>query len=98
MEDNSIIVLAIAKAKNGNETELEKLTKALVEPTRAEQACIQYDLHISDDKKSFMFYEIWTNKEALDEHITTPHLQNFLEKTKDILAEPLDVSLWQKIS
>jgi len=98
MEDNSIIVLATAKAKNGSEAELEQLTQALVEPTRAEQACIQYDLHISDDKKSFMFYEIWTSKEALDQHIAAPHLQNFLEKTKGILAEPLDVTLWKKIS
>jgi len=71
----------------------------MVEPTRAEAGCIKYDLHhSSDDPGAFMFYEIWKSKEALDEHIATPHLQNFLEKTKDILAEPLDVTLWKKIS
>ena len=99
MAENEIIVLAKVKAKNGSKDQLADLALSMVEPTRAETGCIKYDLHqSSDDSGAFMFYEIWKSKDALDQHIATPHLQNFLEKTRDILAEPLDVTIWKKIS
>ena len=99
MTGEEITVLAKVKAKEGMEEQLKQLALSMVEPTRAEAGCIKYDLHQNtEDAGSFMFYETWAGKEALEEHITTPHLQNFLEKTKDILAEPLDVTIWQKIS
>ncbi len=98
MAEKQITLIAKVKAKDGCQEQLKQLTMAMLEPTRAENGCIKYDLHIhSEDKGSFMFYETWASKEALDEHIATPHLQNFLEKGKDILAEPLDVAIWEKI-
>ena len=99
MPDEKITVLAIAKAKPGIEDKVKAELMALVEPTRAETACISYDLHQdTEDKASFMFYENWQSKEALDEHIQTPHLQNLLAKADDLFDGPLDVTIWKKLS
>ena len=98
MAEKQITLIAKIKAKDGCQEQLKQLAMSMLEPTRAEDGCIKYDLHIhSEDKAYFMFYEIWASKEALDEHIATPHLQNLLEKGKDLMAEPLDVAIWKKI-
>ena len=35
----------------------------ILEPTRVEEGCLQYDLHQdADDESIFMFYEIWETK------------------------------------
>jgi len=47
----------------------------LIDITRAEPGCIQYDLHQdNDDRAHFMFYENWTNRELWQQHMNAPHL------------------------
>ena len=55
--------------------ELEKL----VDPTRAEDGCLQYDLH-QDNKNPahFMFVENWTTYDAWQAHMTTPHIKAYM--------------------
>ncbi len=99
MADKKIVVLAIARAKKGLSDKVRAELMSLVVPTRAEAGCISYDLHQDTaDNESFMFYETWESKESLDKHIQTPHLQGLLAKAKTILAEPLDVTIWKKLS
>ena len=99
MADEKITVLAQIKARPGREENLKQLALGLVEPTRKEAGCISYDLHEDvANKASFMFYENWESKFALDEHIQTPGLQNFKAQAGDLLAEPLNVTIWKKLS
>ena len=99
MTDEKITVLAKIKAKNGMAETVRQQALALVNPTRSEAGCISYDLHQSDeDENLFMFYENWISKQALDEHIQKPHLQAFIAKADELLAGPLDVSIWKKIT
>jgi quinol monooxygenase YgiN len=47
-----------------------------IAPTRLETGCIRYDLH--QDRESpahFVFYETWTTKDALDQHLESDHIQ-----------------------
>ncbi len=99
MTDKKITVLAKIKAKDGLADTVKQQALALVAPTRSEAGCISYDFHQSDeDENLFMFYENWTSKKALDEHIQKPHLQAFIAKAEELLDGPLDVSIWKKIS
>ena len=94
-----ITVLAILEAKPGKEDELNKALLALIEPTRKEEGCINYDLHRSvDDPKKFVFYENWTGRSALDVHMASPHLTSFVKRAKELLAGPLDVSFYEMLS
>lgn len=99
MAENQVTVLARFKAKPGLEQQVAEAVTALVEPTRKEPGCINYDLHqSSDDKTLFMLYENWTSKKDLDEHLEMPYLKAFLGKADDILAQPVEITLWEMIT
>jgi len=98
-DDKRIILIARAKAKPDLLEQAEKTLLAMIEPTRAEEGCIEYNLHQSeDDETVFFFYEVWASKEDLDEHAKTPHLMSLVEKADELFAEPLDVTSWKMIS
>ena len=66
MPKDGVILVAMVKAKPGQEEAVQEALMALVEPTRKEPGCLCYNLHQSkSDKTQFMFYEQWASKEAL---------------------------------
>ena len=85
-------------AKAGKETQVKQELMKLLAPTRAETGCLNYDLHESTGKAGqFLFHENKTSKDALDLHLQTPRLKNFLGQADQLLAEPVAISLWQQI-
>ncbi|WP_085907759.1 putative quinol monooxygenase [Kiloniella majae] len=59
-------------------TELEKL----IAITRAEEGCLQYDLHQDNDNPAhFMFFESWENRELWQIHMNAPHLAAYMAAT-----------------
>ncbi|HYY57771.1 MAG TPA: antibiotic biosynthesis monooxygenase [Pyrinomonadaceae bacterium] len=59
-------VVARVKAVKGMEEKVRRECLALVELSRLERGCINYDLHQSaDDPSLFMFYENWMSREDL---------------------------------
>jgi len=99
MTNGKVTVVARFKARPGMEETLRRELLALIDPTTAEEGCINYDLHQSaDDKALFMFHENWLSREDLDDHLQMPYLQAFLARTDELLAEPAEISLWKMIS
>ncbi len=96
---SKVTVKAIIKAKDGMEEKAKQELLTLIKPTLSEEGCINYDLHQSvENKNQFMFYENWKSKEDLDKHLETPHIKAFLAKAEDILAEPVEITLWEMVS
>ncbi|MEV7026606.1 putative quinol monooxygenase [Kitasatospora sp. NPDC093558] len=49
--------------------------KRLAPIVRAEQGCLQYDLHrVVGDPDRFVLAELWSSREALAAHDATPHM------------------------
>ena len=98
MDEKEVCVIARIQAKKGRENALKKELAALIGPSRAEHGCITYVLHqAKDDAGSFMFYEHWTDKKELDEHLKKPYIQVFMEKAGAILDGPVSITLWEMI-
>lgn len=98
MDQKRVTVVATVHAKAGREEEMKRELLALIEPTRSESGCINYDLHQAvDDPSVFMFYENWRSKEDLDKHLETSHFKAWREKGEGLLAGPSAVTLWQII-
>lgn len=98
MDHKKLTVVARVQAKAGKEEAVKNELLALIESTRSEPGCINYDLHQAmDDPSVFMFYENWRSKEDLDRHLETPHLKAWREKGDSLLAGPSDVTLWHMI-
>jgi quinol monooxygenase YgiN len=99
MEGKKVTVVARIKAKSGMEGRVGQDLLSLVAPTRSESGCINYDLHqATDDKSLFLLYENWVSKDDLDKHLEMPYLKAFMAKAGDILAEPVEITLWEMIS
>lgn len=93
-----ITVVADLKAKPGKEEELRKAALALIEPTRKEQGCIQYDLHVHlTDAGRVVFYENWATVKDLDRHGQSPHLKAFGAMAPD-LVESRNVERFRRIA
>lgn len=94
----TLTVIATMKAKAGKEAALRQELLALIPTTRTEPGCINYDLHqATDDPGRFLFHENWTSKPHLDDHLARPHLKAFLGKAPELLGEPPQITLWEKI-
>ena len=95
---NTLTVVATFKAQPGKEALLRQELLALVPTTRQEPGCINYDLHqATDNSGQFLFHENWTSKQHLDDHLARPHLQALLAKLPELVAEPPQITLWEKI-
>ena len=94
-----LTVVAEMKAKPGKEEDLRRAVLALIEPTRNEEGCVQYDLHAhTSDPGRFVFYENWTSRDHLDRHLASPHLRAFGAASGDLLAEPPRVETYARIA
>ena len=95
---NSLTVIAIMQAKPGREAALRAELLALIPITRQEPGCLNYDLHVAVDQPGrFVFHENWTSKQHLDDHLARPHLTAFIAKAGEFLAEPPQITLWERI-
>jgi quinol monooxygenase YgiN len=98
MNAKSLTVVAQFKAKPGKETQIRQELLSLLAPSRKDAGCLSYDLHQAPDNPAlFLFIENWASKAHLDRHLQTPHLKAALAKTGPLLAEPPQITLWEKI-
>jgi len=94
-----LTVVAGMKAKAGKEEELRRAVLALIEPTRRENGCAQYNLHVhTDDPGRFLFYENWAAAHHRDRHAASAHFRAFEKIVGDLLAEPMFVETYRRIA
>ncbi|MEC4723987.1 antibiotic biosynthesis monooxygenase [Shewanella sp. D64] len=59
----------------------------LIEVTRTEEGCINYNLHQDNENPAhFMFYENWTSRELWQTHMGNKHLQEYMVETQDCVV------------
>ncbi len=94
-----LTVVAEMQAKPGKEDDLRRAVLSLIEPTRKEDGCVQYDLHVhTSDPAHFMFYENWTSQAHLDCHAASQHVQEFRNAIADLVAAPPRIETYSRIA
>lgn len=77
-----LTILAQITAVTGKEDLVRAELEKLIDITRAEAGCIQYDLHIDNDAPGFfVFYETWENRDLWQTHMNAPHLAQYMAAT-----------------
>jgi quinol monooxygenase YgiN len=95
---SAIRLLAFLEAKNGKESELERILLDLIPPTLNEPGNIAYVPHKSvENPRVFMFDELWVNEKAIEEHFKQPHMTNLIDKLNPLLARPLELKRYHEI-
>ncbi|MBV8626038.1 MAG: antibiotic biosynthesis monooxygenase [Herbaspirillum sp.] len=94
---STITVVAIITAKPGQREQLLAIARANLAAVRAEEGCIEYGLVVDVDgfgpnqapmgPDTFAFVEKWVDEEALRLHFTLPHMTDYREKSKDLIAD-----------
>lgn len=84
----TLTIVASITAKAGKidliKTELEKL----LDITRAEEGCMQYDLHQDNENPAhFLFYETWESRELWQAHMKAQHLKDYISATEGAVKE-----------
>ena len=90
-------VIARSVARKGKQDQLRALLQGMLIPTRAESGCKWYELYESDSTGRFYFDETWESQAALDEHVATPHFRHLEQTIGELLSEPFEVNILNKI-
>jgi quinol monooxygenase YgiN len=99
MIEEKIVLVARLKVKPDSVEQAKQAALAIVEDSRAEAGCLNYDFHQAiDDETIFIWHETWENKAAIDAHGASPHFKDFSQKIKDSVEEPLQITLTKMIS
>jgi quinol monooxygenase YgiN len=94
-----ITVIAFLKAKPGAEAALRAEMLKVVELTRKEAGCLQYDLHVhTADPTRFAYYETWDSEASLAGHAQAERMNAFREFRKDMLDGPVVVETYKRIA
>ncbi len=65
----------------------DELTK-LIDATRVEAGCINYDLHQDNENPAhFMFFENWESRDLWQAHMGTQHLADYKAATEGAVEE-----------
>jgi quinol monooxygenase YgiN len=82
-------VIAEIVAKPGSADELRSLMVPFAEKSQAEPGCQVYTLlEVLSEPGRFLTFERWTDKAALEAHMTTPHIKEIVPKLTNVLAKP----------
>ena len=87
------------EAKEGKGQELINQVLSIVAPTRKEEGNIAFIPCIYlDNSNQILVDEIWTSKQALDNHFNTVHMKDVLPKIEPILAKPLKIRIYKEVT
>ncbi len=86
MSKLTIVARILAKPEKRELVKAELLK--LIEPTRAEKGCINYDLHQDNENENlFIFHENWESHEIWQEHMNNSHLAEYTKATDGAVEE-----------
>ena len=92
MAAEAVKVVAKITAKRDKVEDLKSILLGVVGPTRTEKGCVSYQLlQNKTDESDFVFVEEWTSDAAIDNHMTTAHVQDALTKIESMLAQEPDI-------
>lgn len=81
-----LTIVARIEAKPNSVEQVKSELIKLIEPTRKEKGCIQYDLHQDNQQPEiFLFFENWESRELWQDHMKSQHLHAFKQATESIV-------------
>ncbi|MCP4572871.1 MAG: antibiotic biosynthesis monooxygenase [bacterium] len=90
-------IVARIQAKDGCEAAVATELHKLLEPSRRDKGCIDYDMHAGLESPGlFVFYENWESKGHWEAHMESAHLKEWQE-TAIGLVEDVELMELEKI-
>ena len=78
---------------------LKEVLLDLVQTTRSEPGCIQYDLCQNiDNSAEFTFVEEWASEDALKAHLAGENIKQAINKINGLVANAPDIRIYHQIA
>lgn len=85
---SKLTIIANIKAKEDKIDLVKSELLKLIDITRAEAGCINYDLHQDNANPAhFLFYENWETRELWQTHMGNKHLEEYMKATDGAVEE-----------
>lgn len=82
------IIVARVRVRPGSRDAFVAASEELIVRTRAEEGCQSYALHEDvHEPNSFLFFEEWRDRAAIDAHFQEPHFLAFGEAAGELIEE-----------
>jgi len=94
-----MIVVAKLKAKSGAESKMADALQAMVSEVEKEEGTLVYTLHqAQNDPTQFLFYEKYTDGEALKAHSSTPYFKELFGTLKPLLDGAPQIEMYNELA
>jgi len=88
MSNQSLTIVARILAKEEKRELVKSELLKLIAPTRAEEGCLNYDLHQDEQNPNlFLFHENWVNRDLWQKHMNNAHLAAYVKATEGAVEE-----------
>jgi quinol monooxygenase YgiN len=85
---NTIVIIAESTAAEGKAEQVRALIESVVEPTRAEEGCLRYELFQDlNDINHVILVEEWQDQSSLDKHLGSEHLTGLFREIGPLLID-----------
>lgn len=99
MSKATVRVVARVLALPEKVEKVKSVLLSLIEPSRQESGCIQYELlQNHEDPTDFVFVEQWENEALLNAHLESPHINEADTKLEGLLAAEPDIRLYRLLA
>lgn len=89
---SEVRVVVVLQADAGKGAEQVAAFEAVAPLVRAEDGCLQYDLHaVVDDPDRFVVLEHWASTEALDAHLASEHMAAYAVQVGAFRQQPAEI-------
>jgi quinol monooxygenase YgiN len=94
-----IVVVAVMKAKQGKEEEMGNALRDIVPRVASEEGTLTYILNrAKKDPQTFLMYEKYRDKDALNFHSTTPYFAELFEKIAPLLDGAPSIEIYEELA
>ena len=88
MTNQKLTIVARILVKEGKRELVKAELLKLIDVTKIEEGCINYDLHQDNENQNlFLFYENWETRELWQAHMNNPHLTEYMKVTEGAVEE-----------
>lgn len=88
MKNNQLTIVARIVAKDEKRDLVKSELLKLIDITRAEKGCINYDLHQDNQNPNlFLFHENWESRDLWQIHMNNAHLADYMKATEGAVEE-----------
>lgn len=91
---NYVTVIWEARARPGMEAAMKAFLRGVVTSSRYDPGCIDYEFHeVEDQPGTFIAYERWVNRQALDGHLQSPRMQEKAPQLLELMDGSIETGL-----